>query len=140
MRRTTICFGVAACLCACAPDDQPEAGPPPLRPAPMGASTTTTRTRAPTLRNREDVIRYRDEAARLLLPPGDSITVRVHARIDAQGIAHQPEIKDTLLDERLKGAAISVVQMMHFNPAIADGQPTSVLMTIPVRFVHTPAK
>ena len=76
----------------------------------------------------------------MLLPPGDSLTVYVFARIDAQGIAHQAEVKQEIADERIKGAAISVVQKMQFTPAQADGQATSVLLTIPVKFVHRPEK
>lgn len=129
---------VAMLLCACTGADKAgehsaENDGRPVRP-------TASTTRAPTLRNRAEVLRYRDDAARLLLPPGDSLTVYVFARIDGQGITHQPEIKDTIADERIKGAAISVVQLMHFNPATADGQATSVLIRIPVRFVHPSEK
>lgn len=93
----------------------------------------------PVLENREEVVRYRDLAARTLLPPGDSLTVKVFARIDEQGIPHQPEVRQNV-DESIIGAAISVVQTMHFTPAQEDGKPISVLLTIPVRFVHQPGQ
>jgi hypothetical protein len=71
---------------------------------------------------------------------GDSVTVYVYARIDEQGVPRQPEVKQEVQDERIKGAAISVVQKMQFTPAHAEGRPTSVLLTIPVKFVHQAEK
>ena len=127
----------AVLLGACTPSDQTRDVVTQEMPAP---AVRSTRARAPTLINRDQVSKYRDDAARLLLPAGDSLTVQVFARIDEQGMPHQPEIKQDLQDERIRGAAISVVQMMRFNPAQADGRPVSVLLTIPVRFLHQAEK
>jgi hypothetical protein len=123
---------LAVLLCACGPSgdaaDQAAQIPRPVRP--------TRSVKPPTLNNRDEVIEYRDAAARALLPAGDSLTVDVYARIDGEGVPHQPEVKQQLEDQRLVGAAISVVQKMQFTPAQVDGQATSVLIKIPVRFVH----
>jgi hypothetical protein len=86
----------------------------------------------PTLQNREAFIAERDALGARLLPPGDSVTIRVFVFIDENGRVHQPEVRQEL-DARLIDAAIALVRKMHFNPAIADGKPTGVLLTIPVR-------
>ena len=121
-----------ALLGACGPTDGRDEQAP---PKPVVAEGPVT---PPKLINRDEVIRYRNTAARELLPRGDSVTINVYARIDAQGVVHQPEVKDDIADQRLVGAAISVTQMMQFAPAQQDGQPTTVLLTIPVRFVNHP--
>jgi hypothetical protein len=86
----------------------------------------------PTLQNREAFIAERDALGARLLAPGDSVTIRVFVFIDATGRVSQPEVKQQL-DQRVIDAAIALVRKMHFNPAIADGKPTGVLLTIPVR-------
>ena len=133
MRRSAVLL-IAGAACACAPADDQRAPLEQQRPAPIAAPAGPVR--APVLSNREEVLAYRDEAARTLLQPGDSITVYVFARIDENGVAHQTEVKEDIADQRVVGAAISVVQKMKFTPAQSDGQPKSVLLTIPVRFVH----
>jgi len=120
----------AALLAACGNPERRENQAPPRRvvaEAPVSA---------PKLINRDDVIRYRDAAARELLASGDSLTIKVYVRVDTAGMVHQPEVKDEVADQRLAGAAISVTQMMHFAPAEQDGKAVSVLLTIPVRFVN----
>ena len=86
----------------------------------------------PTLQNREAIITERDALGARLLAPGDSVTIRVFVFIDEQGRVSQPEVKQQV-DQRLIDAAVALVRKMHFNPAIADGKPTGVLLTIPVR-------
>jgi hypothetical protein len=123
---------LVALLSACGPSDGRD-NPPPPKPVVAEAAVTP-----PRLINRDEVIRYRDTAARELLPKGDSVTIKVYVRVDAEGLVHQPEVKDEVADKRLLGAAVSVTQMMRFEPAQQDGHPTSVLLTIPVRFVNQP--
>jgi hypothetical protein len=86
----------------------------------------------PTLQNREAFIAERNALGAQLLPPGDSVTINVYVFIDESGRVNQPEVKQQL-DQRLTDAAIALVRKMHFNPAIADGKPQGVLLTIPVR-------
>jgi hypothetical protein len=87
----------------------------------------------PTLQNREAFIAERDALGAQLMPPGDSVTISVYVLIDSIGMVHQPEIKQDV-DPRLRDAAIALVRKMRFNPAVADGKPKAVLLTIPVRF------
>ena len=119
---------VVALLYGCGPSGERKDQAPP-RPVLAEAPVSP-----PRLINRAEVIAYRNTAARELLPKGDSLTIKVYVRIDAEGGVHQPEVRDEVADKRLIGAAISVAQKMRFAPAQQDGQPTSVLLTIPVRF------
>jgi len=123
---------VVALLGACGPSDRRDYEGPP-KPVTSEAPVTP-----PTLINRAEVIAYRDAAARELLPKGDSVTIKVYVRIDRDGLVHQPEVKDEGADKLLVGAAVSVTQMMRFAPAQQEGHATTVLLTIPVRFVHKP--
>ncbi|MGQ0562907.1 MAG: energy transducer TonB [Gemmatimonadota bacterium] len=90
--------------------------------------------KAPTLQNREAILRERQELANRLLAPGDSITINVYLLVDKQGLPHQPEVKQQL-DARLANAAMALVLRMRFNPATIDGTPQDVLLTVPVRFI-----
>ena len=93
-----------------------------------------TQTRSPTVANREDIIRQRDSMAVELVDPGDTVMAYVFVDIDEQGLAHQPEVRPKLEDQRIEKAAIDLVMRMRFNPATEDGKPKHVMMKLPVQF------
>jgi TonB family protein len=90
--------------------------------------------KAPTLRNREQILREREKIGARLLTPGESLTVRVYLYVDKQGMPRQIEVKQELPDFRLRDSAIALVERMRFNPATEKGQPKDVMLTVPVRF------
>lgn len=91
---------------------------------------------APRLANRQEILAQRTEIANRLLAPGDSILIPVYIYVDPQGLPHQPEIKQDVLDPRVGEAVIALVRNMRFTPAMKDGQPTTVMLTVPVKLVR----
>ncbi|MGQ0814804.1 MAG: energy transducer TonB [Gemmatimonadota bacterium] len=87
--------------------------------------------KSPTVKNRAALLAQRDSLGKELLQPGDSVKIRVFVLIDEHGVPRGPEIKQEI-DPRIARAALDLVLSMRFNPAIENGKPKAVLMTVPV--------
>ena len=88
----------------------------------------------PVLRNRTEILAERARIAQRVLKQGDSLYIRVYARIDENGTVRWPEIKSPSRNAKADSAAIALVRKMVFAPA--RNAPRGVLMTIPVVLVR----
>lgn len=108
-----------------------ETSPPPAPPAPPAAppgpaSVATSQpqpisTPAP---------RYPARALRR----GERGTVLVSARINARGVPSSVEVARSSGSRLLDHAAVDAVRRWRFRPAMADGQPTTGLVQVPISF------
>ena len=120
----SIALAVLVVSTACAQDqDQPKPVAQPVKVAPR-------------LTNRDEMLELRKYAAKISLPPGDSLIVTVWATIDENGMPTWPEVKDSVPNLMARQAAIELVRKMRFTPGMLDGKPTPTLLKIPVKLVR----
>lgn len=104
--------------------DAPPAAPPPPEPVASASPDTSARPlRAPPPS-------YPAAAARR----GDSGTVLLQVRVDAQGRPSRVDVVQSSRSRPLDREAVRAVQQWTFSPAIRNGQPVEATVLVPVEF------
>jgi len=111
--------------------------PPPLAEEvdPRTAPTFTPFTVAPSILNRDEVIRTMEEAyPPLLKDAGVGGTARIYFFIEADGGVSRTIMDQTSGHPALDQAAIDVAEIYRFSPALLRGDPVPVWVSFPITF------
>ena len=114
--------------------------PPPPPPAPEGrqlseAPTFTPYTVAPSITNRQDVVRAMEDAyPPLLRDAGIGGTVRVYFFIEADGSVGSVQIDESSGHAPLDEAALAVASVYRFSPAMNREEAVPVWVSFPITF------
>ena len=120
-----------------------DANPPDVLAPPQAAAATSGDnvprfvpfTVAPTLRNRDEVIRAMERAyPPLLRDAGIGGTVDVFLRIDEEGSVVEARINQGSAHASLDAAALDVAYVYRFSPALNRDRPVAVWVSVPVTF------
>lgn len=112
------------------PDDLPELSPDAPAAPPPPAPVASARPDASAQPLRAPRPNYPPAAARR----GDSGTVLVQVRVDAQGRPVQVDVVQSSRSRPLDREAVRAVQQWTFSPAIRNGQPVEATVLVPVEF------
>jgi protein TonB len=90
---------------------------------------------APELRNRQQVARaLRARYPAFLQSAGIGGEVLFWFWIDEDGVVQHHEIKQSSGRKELDEAALEVVELMRFSPALDRGKPVRIIVALPIRF------
>ena len=109
--------------------------PPPEERDIYDAPTFTPFTAAPTILNRNDVVRAMEQEYPLLLRnAGVGGTVRVYFFIDEDGRVRDRQIDESSGHQALDAAAMAVSEIYRFSPALNRDEAVPVWVSFPITF------